>query len=86
MKTKLFLGTRLTPDLKMRLAYAQDKQWELIPFEGKEYVGIYVDTPLPTVKHIRYLCQAFMEALQKSLPDLRTDTLPIVVFPQVFLG
>lgn len=85
MKTKLFLGTRVTPDLKVHLTDQQDTCWTLIPFEGKEYVGIYVDT-VPTVRHMRALCEEFMGSLQKCLPDLRTDTLPIVVFPQVFLG
>ena len=86
MKTKLFLGTRVTPDLKGRLSEAREAQWQVIPFEGREYIGVYVETQHPTVKNMRSLCKEFTESLQKHLPDLRTDTLPIVVFPQLFLG
>jgi hypothetical protein len=86
MQTKLFLGTRLTPDLKMRLLEISDLKWLLIPYEGKEYLGQYLKMPFPTIQGLREQCDEFIESLQECLPDLRTDTLPIVVFPQLFLG
>lgn len=86
METKLFLGTRLTPDLKMRLGKMEEKTLQLIPFEGKEYIGLYLNSTMPTLQELRKEHHHFMERLQKHLPDLRTDTLAVVVFPQAFLG
>lgn len=87
MQTKLFIGTRITPDLKARLgSIDQIHDFQLIPFEGREYVGTYVNSVSPTLAELRLRCNQFIEALQKYLPDLRTDNLPIVVFPQLFLG
>lgn len=85
MNTKLFVGIRVTPDLKMRLSSVVDGL-QFIPFEGKEYVGTYLDATLPTLQQLRTQRTHLIESLQKFLPDLRTDTLPVVVFPQVFLG
>jgi hypothetical protein len=86
MKTKLFIGTRVTPDLKIRLASIIENKWQLIPFEGKEYIGFYLEAPSSTISQLRSQSRQFIELLQHYLPDLRTDTLPIVVFPQLFLG
>jgi hypothetical protein len=80
------MGTRVTPDLKIRLGNQMEKRLQLIPFEGKEYVGAYLETPLPTIAELQNHCREFMATLQKLLPDLRTDNFPIVVFPQLFLG
>jgi hypothetical protein len=86
MQTKLFIGIRVTPDLKIRLGDLSAKGLQLIPFGGKEYIGAYIESPFPTVQELRCQGGQFIESLQKHLPDLRTDTLPIVVFPQAFLG
>ena len=86
MQTKLFIGTRLTPDLKARLEDCTEKSMQVIPFEGKEFVGSYVAVTNPTIKQLRHYHLLLAEMLQKYLPDLRTDNLPIVVFPQMFLG
>lgn len=87
MQTKLFIGTRVTPDLKARLWEVEmGAPFQFIPFEGKEYVGVYIDASLPTVRDLKHRGTQLMDTLQKCLPDLRTDNLPLVVFPQLFLG
>ena len=80
------MGTRVNPDLKMRLGNATEKNLQLIPFDGKEYIGLYLETAQPSVQELRRSHAGFTDALQKHLPDLRTDNLPVVVFPQAFLG
>lgn len=84
MQTKLFIGTRATHELKIRLNSVTD--FQLIPYKGKEYVGLFVQEAYPTVQHLRNQCDQFTACLQKYLPDLRADTLPIVAFPQLLLG
>lgn len=86
MQNKLFIGTRVTPDLKFRMGSTFGTALQVIPFDGKEFVGNYVTDPTPTVLELRKLRCAFIEALQLHLPDLRADMLPVVVFPQMFLG
>lgn len=82
MHTKFFIGTRVTPELK-----ALDlSSFTCIPHEGKEYVGRYLFSDHPNLQEIRTECDQFLTLLQKQCPDFRVDTLPIVVFPQLFVG
>jgi hypothetical protein len=76
----------MIPELKMHLNRLEELGLTAIPFEGKEYVGYYLQNSPPTVKQIRQYSHTFIEQIQKTLPDVRADTLPIVFFPQVFLG
>ena len=85
MQTKLFVGTRLTPELKMEVGTALSSL-NCIPYEGKEYVGHYLETEQPTVDEIRSQCDAFLLTLQELCPQFRVDNLPVVVFPQLFVG
>lgn len=86
MHTKLFMGTRATPDLKANLEGLIECGLKHIPFEGKEYVGSYLQHTEPTVEQVRNHRQQLIEMMQARLPHVRSDTLPLVVFPQVFLG
>lgn len=86
MHTKLFIGVRLTPELKASLPLEEGEEIYLIPYEGKEYVGRYVKNPHPTLDELRAECRAFTDFLQRYLPDVRADTLPLVVAPQLLLG
>ncbi len=79
------MGIRVTPDLKIRLSDSETSL-QLIPFEGKEYAGAYLQAGNPTVSELSSHKHTLMDALQKSLPDVRTDMLQVVVFPQAFLG
>jgi hypothetical protein len=86
MHNKLFIGTRATPDLKVNLEGLVECGLKHIPFEGKEYVGLYVHCVNPTVEEVCTHHQQLIEIMQAHLSHIRADTLPIVVFPQVFLG
>jgi hypothetical protein len=86
MKTKLFMGTRMVPDLKPCLYYQIGTELQLIPFQGKEYLGYYLQEEWLTLEQLRNHCRQFIDQMQKNLPDVRADKLPVVVFPQVFLG
>lgn len=85
MQTKLFLGTRLTPELKMELK-GDFSPLQCIRHEGKEYIGHYIPNPQPTLAEIRSLSDHFLNTLQESSPDFRVDTLPVLIFPQLFVG
>ncbi len=85
MHTKLFVGTRLTPELKMQLSPILCSLTS-IPYEGKEYLGHYITSERPTVEEIRSECDLFLVKLQEQCPEFRVDNLPVVVFPQLFVG
>ena len=36
-----------------RLGNAREPVWQTIPFEGREYIGVYIETPNPTVPLLR---------------------------------
>lgn len=86
MHTKLFMGTRATPDLKTCLERLIECGLQHIPFEGKEYIGSYLQIANPTVQQVEVHHKKLIDTMQAHLPHLRADTLPVVVFPQVFLG
>lgn len=86
MHTKLFMGTRVTPDLKACLEDLIENGLKHIPFEGKEYVGSYLHTLHPTVQQVQDHHRGIIDTMQVHLPHLRADTFPVVVFPQAFLG
>ncbi|MCH9626737.1 MAG: hypothetical protein S4CHLAM2_03650 [Chlamydiales bacterium] len=85
MQTKLFVGTRLTPELKMQLGPALPSL-TCIPYEGKEYLGRYLTSEHPTMEEVRTECEHFLLKLQERCPEFRVDNLPVVVFPQLFVG
>ncbi len=85
MKTKLFVGTRLTPELKMHLGSAIE-ELSCIPYEGREYLGSYLESDSPTVLEVQTACDQLIETLQARCTEFRVDTLPVVVFPQLFVG
>jgi hypothetical protein len=85
MQTKLFVGTRLTPELKFHLG-SDFAPMSCIPYDGKEYLGVYLESEHPTVREIRAATDAFLLKLQEHCPEHRVDNLPVVVFPQLFVG
>lgn len=77
MITKLFVGYRLTPELKAAL---KGNALQTIPYQGKEYVGRYLEKPSPTMQDV----EAVAAEITETLPALHQKNL--VVFPQLFLG
>ncbi len=86
MRTRLFMGTRVTPELKNYAEKLADAGLQLIPFEGREYIGYYLKEEYPTLCQLRTHHKFFTEQMQKNLPDVRLDTFPILFFPQVLIG
>ncbi|MCC5831523.1 MAG: hypothetical protein JJU12_00565 [Chlamydiales bacterium] len=85
MRTKLFVGTRCTPELKSHLE-GDTSPLVSIPYNGKEYLGYYLESDHPTVQEVRAACDAFLLKLQHHCPEQRVDNLQVVVFPQLFVG
>lgn len=84
MQSKLFVGIRMLPELSELVSDCTE--FQLIPYEGKKYIGVYLPTNRPTLQDIRHACSHLVAGLQAHCPHLRCDTLPIVIFPQLFLG
>jgi hypothetical protein len=84
LQIKFFIGIRLTPELKHRLLPHPSLQQ--VPHEGKEYFGHYLNSTHPTLIEIRSASRDLSNILQHCFPDQRCDALPILLFPQVFLG
>lgn len=85
MLTKIFIGARVTPELRGALNNQVPDELLLIPHQGKEYIGFYLE-PSPKVGEIRGLCNHLTTILQTHCPDLREGHFHVVVFPQLFLG
>ncbi len=80
------MGTRITPELKACLDALIENGLKHIPFEGREYVGAYLETLHPNVQQLQHHHATFTNLLQEHLSHVRVDNFPIVLFPQMFLG
>ncbi len=79
METKVFVGIRLTSELK---PYLTESGLLKTLHEEKEYIGAYA--PLhPTLDQISTLSQTVTAELASLLPTQRVS---IVIFPQLLLG
>ncbi len=79
MQIKLFVGTRLTPELGATTLLK-------IPHEGKEYVGSYVDCNPLSINDLRHTASSVQMTLQNENPHLRIHSSALVVFPELFCG
>lgn len=86
MLSKLFLGTRVSPELRSHLGGVTFDSLKLIPFQGKEYLGFYLENSFPTVHELRTLKSQLTALLETHFPELRIRNSQIVIFPQVFVG
>lgn len=86
METKLFCGTPLTSGLRSEIGSRSIEPLLCIPYEGKEFVGLYLTRQRPTLSDIHEATDYVFSSLQTHCPSLRCDTLPLAIFPQAFLG
>lgn len=86
MQKKLFVGYRITPDLKAELYGQMKGDLQEIPYQGKDYIGCYITTASPSISEIRRLGFHITTILQTLCPDHRIDTLSLFIFPQAFIG
>ncbi|MEZ5315134.1 MAG: hypothetical protein R3E91_02850 [Chlamydiales bacterium] len=85
MQTKIFIGIRLTLNLKFQLGDIPPIFSSYL-YEEKEYLGIYLNSQPLTLHQIRECRDLFLINLQEYYPDHRFDHIPILLFPQLFIG
>ncbi len=93
---KLFMGVLLTPDLKLLLQ--KSFEWKkhqiiagpdtlrVIPYDHKEYLGIYFDGDNIPWDEIASKSEKIRDSLEIFFPDLRTDKLKIILFNQMMFS
>lgn len=86
MQTKLFLGIKISSELKAQIEGHFFDPLQSIIKDGREYLGLYLDKPCPTVADIRRHADHFFDTLQQLFPDHYLGNTPVVLFPQFFLG
>lgn len=77
MLTKLFVGFRLTSELKQSLS---EHTLLIVRYEGKEYVGQYLEQENPSLADIENSATSLKERIPAAYKS------EIVIFPQLFLG
>lgn len=95
VSTKLFVGCKLTAELRMKLntsaawKLAQiEKSKEgliLTHFQSKEYVGQYSPYQMLTVQQVKNECETIDQALKAYCQEIDPDTLKHHIFPQIFV-
>ena len=90
---KLFIGIILTPDLKHLLE--KNLEWKrqqiiagpdrliIIPYDLKEYLGIYFEGDKIPWDEIASKTDLIRAALELFFPEVRTDKLKIILFNQL---
>ena len=97
VKVVLFFGFRLSTEWKARLKESvlfQQAQilrakgeydLQIVRYEGKDYLGYYINDTEITVKKIKDLEFRAQERIEYFCPDIRTDTLTFILFPHMMV-
>lgn len=80
MQIKLFVGLRYNSERTIPASLIK------IPFDGKEYIGFYLENPKPTLIELRHATRHLLDLLQKEWQEVSCDALSPVVFPELFCG
>lgn len=86
MKTKLYIGYRLSPELKVLIRDKMPEAIFIATHQGKEFLGAYITDSFPTVKVIHQKADEVLASLQLSFPSYFFNRGSISVFPVVLLG
>jgi len=98
MTMKLFAGFAIHPDMRREM-FTSDKwhmaqiAWksqenglEIVPYEGKEYVGKYLDSAALTTLELADIQSKISKQLIFHCPAVNQYPLKFFIFPQVFVS
>lgn len=91
---KLFAGFELTTDL--RIQFNQNSEWKQavvsnttplksVCFHEKDYIGLYLEQNTAPLKRLMELSQQMKQVIEEYCPEINTDKLKPVIFPQIFV-
>lgn len=92
---KLFAGFSVTSELRMHIN--SSPEWKehqiiekgvgltLIPFEGKNYLGIYIEPAIFSLDQINELEKILMSSLKQFFPKYQPKALNLYFFTQAFI-
>ena len=92
---KIFIGVQLVYQVRLQIEQSktwkqmqierqsQKKHYQIVPFEEKEYLGLYCEDPSYAL--LLSLERNIKEELRWHCSNLDTDTLIFKIFPQSFI-
>ncbi len=91
---KIFIGCTISSELRMHLR--DSKKWKTdlidnkglseIHYQGKDFIGKFLENPVVTLDELRRQEQEVRHILQTYCPSVDFDSIPIKTFPQVFIS
>lgn len=92
---KLFAGFLVNSELKMYIKASsewkehqilqQPGKIQLVPFEKRDYIGIYLEPAEISVKEISQLEEQIKKTLEQFFPKCNLEALPFYLFTQPFI-
>lgn len=86
MLTKLFIGYQLTHTLKAHIISEETAPLQIIPHEGKHYIGLYSNDRSLPLKDLKKIKETIQHHLQEIAPSLYIEQQECLVFSELFLG
>jgi hypothetical protein len=83
---KLFMGVPLTSEIRMHLAGHSSQKLQQTIYRGKEYFGLFLQEPQIFLHQLHFSEQEIKKTLSSHCPLLETESLPIYIFPQLFIA
>ena len=92
---KLFAGFLVNSEL--RLYIKASSEWkehqilqkstrlQLVPFEKKVYIGVYIEPAHIAIKEINQLEEEIKKSLEKLFPNFNLEPFPLYLFTQAFI-
>ena len=89
----VFIGSIVTSELRMHLNYSkqwkraigEQKELQLIHYQGEEYFGIFVGNGPLKLEDLHVGAAQVKKLLSTYFPELQLDNLILQIFPQIFI-
>jgi hypothetical protein len=91
---RLFIGFPITSELKMELnrnakwkeaEITLQKSLEKVPFDDKEYIGRYLESPILALKDLPALEESLYADFKSLFPEFKQERLSLRLFSQPFI-
>ncbi|MCH9611204.1 MAG: hypothetical protein S4CHLAM81_14190 [Chlamydiales bacterium] len=81
ISSKIFVGAKMTLELRPLL-----QQLTAVEYEGREYLGRYVESASPTLAEVEAICHELASIFAAHREEVPSRAPQIVAFGQLFVG
>ena len=85
VQKKIFLGCKLSYDIKKQLSHNQENLFSIFQLKNEDYIGILLSSPA-FLFQIKKEIENFKKIIENSCPEKAIESSSILLFSQIFIG